>query len=180
VELLERAYRLGEFTREWLKNPKYNDYWPLFITQDELTVAKYVMEVLRPFRYWTLWMSKRHTVTLHHIITVYKDVFDHMDGEMRALAKQKTQWKADLFFAVKCARQKLSEYYIEVTSTTGMLLISADILDLFQKLRSFRKWDKGMDTNPEDETSFPTKYREVLPKYVENEYTVKHSRLPVT
>jgi hypothetical protein len=25
--------------------------------------VKYVMEVLRPFWYWTLWMSKRHTVT---------------------------------------------------------------------------------------------------------------------
>jgi len=69
-------------------------------------------------------MSKWHTVTLHHIITVYNDVFDHMDSVMRALAKKKTQWKEDLFFAVKLARQKLSKYYAEVTPTTGMLLIS--------------------------------------------------------
>jgi hypothetical protein len=47
LELLERAYRLREFTREWLKNPKYNDYRPLFTTQDEWTVVKYVMEVLQ-------------------------------------------------------------------------------------------------------------------------------------
>jgi len=46
-------------------------------------------------------MSKRHTVTLHHVITVYNDMFDHMDDVMRALAKKKTQWKEDLFFAVK-------------------------------------------------------------------------------
>jgi hypothetical protein len=26
---------------------------------------------------------------------------DHMDGVMRALAKKKTQWNEDLFFAVK-------------------------------------------------------------------------------
>jgi len=26
LELLERAYRLQEFTREWLKNPKYAGY----------------------------------------------------------------------------------------------------------------------------------------------------------
>jgi len=80
-------------------------------------------------------------------------MFDHMDGVMRALAKKKTQWKEYLFFAVKCARQKLSKYYTEVTPTTGMLLISTHILDPFRKLRSFRKWDKGMDINPEDETS---------------------------
>jgi len=51
LELLECAYRLGEFRREWLQNPKYREYRPLFTTQDELTIAKYVMEVLRPFRY---------------------------------------------------------------------------------------------------------------------------------
>jgi len=33
--LLERAYRLREFTREWLKNPKFSDYRLLFMTQDE-------------------------------------------------------------------------------------------------------------------------------------------------
>ena len=95
LELLERAYRLHEFTREWLKNPKDSDYRPLFTAQNEWTVVKYVIEVIWPFRYCTLWMSKQHTSTLHHIITVYNDMFDHMDGVMQALAKKKTQWKED-------------------------------------------------------------------------------------
>ena len=92
-------------------------------------------------------MSKRHTVTLHHVITLYNDTFDHMDGVLRALAKKNTQWKEDLYFAVKFAGQKLSKYYAEVTPTTGMLLIPAHILDPFRKLRSFRKWDKGSVSN---------------------------------
>jgi hypothetical protein len=91
LELLERAYCLREFTREWLHNPKYAEYRPIFTAQNEWTIVKYVMEVLRPFRYWTLWMSKRHTATLHHVITVYNDMFDHMDGVMQALAKKNTQ-----------------------------------------------------------------------------------------
>jgi len=70
-------------------------------------------------------MSKRHPVTLHHIITVYSDMFDHMDGVMQTLAKKMTQWKEDIFFAVKCAQQRLSKYYTELTPTTGMLRISA-------------------------------------------------------
>jgi len=179
VELLERAFHLWEFTREWLQNPKFAEYRPLFTTQDEWTIVKYVVEVLRPFRYWTLWMSKRHTVTLHHGISVYNDVFDHMDGVMQALAKKKTQWKEDLFFAVKLARQKLSKYYAEVTSTMGMLLISAHILDPIRMLRSFRKWDKWMDINPEDETFYTTQYQEVFLKYVVNEYCAKHQRVPL-
>src|SRR5882757_4229960 len=110
-------------------------------------------------------MSKRHTVTLHHVITVYNDMFDHMDGVMRALVKKKTQWKEDLFFAVKLAPQKLSKFYTDVTPMTGMLLISAQILDPFRKLLSFRKWDKGMDINPEDETSYTIPYQEVFLNY---------------
>jgi len=124
-------------------------------------------------------MSKRHKVTLHHFITVSNDMFNHMDGVMRALAKKKTQWKEDLFFAVKLAWQKLSKYYAEVTATTGMLLISAHILNPFQKLRSFRMWDKGMDINPEDETLYTTQYQEAFLKYLENENCAKHRRVPV-
>jgi len=124
-------------------------------------------------------MSKRHTVTSHHVITVYNDMFDHMDGVMRALAKKKTPWKEDLFIAVKLARQKLSKYYAEVTPTTGMLLISAHILDPFRKLRSFRKWDKGMDLNPEDERSYTTQYQDAFLKYVWSEYCAKHRHVPV-
>jgi hypothetical protein len=164
VELLERAYRLREFTREWLQNPKHAEYRPPITTQDEWTIVKYVMEVLRPFRYWTLWMSKRHTVTLHQVLTVYNDMFDHMDGVMRALDKKKTPWKEDFFMTVKLARQKLSKYYAEVTPMTGMLLISANFLDPYRKLRSFEKWDKGMDINPEDETFYTTQYQDAFLK----------------
>jgi hypothetical protein len=68
-------------------------------------------------------------VALHHVITVYNDTFDHMDGVMEASAIEKTQWTEELFFTVKLARQKLSKYYVEVTSTTGMHLISTHIVD---------------------------------------------------
>jgi len=49
LELLDHAYRLREFTREWLQNSKYSEYWPLFTSQDEWTIVNYVMEVLRRF-----------------------------------------------------------------------------------------------------------------------------------
>ena len=99
---------------------------------------------------------------------------------MRALVKKKTQWKEDVYFAEEFARQKLSKYYAEVTPTTGMLLISAHIHDPFRKLRSFRKWDTGTDINPEDETSYTTRYQDAFLKYVENEHFSKHRQLSVT
>jgi hypothetical protein len=134
LKLLKQPYQLWEFTPEWLQNPKYAVYRLLYTTQDEWMMVKYVMEVLRPFRYWTRWMSKRHTVTLHPVITVYNDMFDHMHGVMRALHKKKTQCNEDLFFGVKLTQKKLSKYYAEVSPTMGILLISAQILDPFRKL----------------------------------------------
>jgi len=80
---------------------------------------------------------------------------------------------------VKLARQEVSKYYTEVTPTMGMLLISAHILDPFRKLRSFRKWDMGMNIYPGDETSYTTQYQEAFLKYVENKYCAKHRRVPV-
>jgi len=61
----------------------------------------------------------------------------------------------------------------------GMLLISADIIDPFRKLRSFRKSDMGVAIIPEDETSGTTQYWEAFLKYVENLYCAKHRRLPI-
>ena len=48
-------------------------------------------------------MSKWHMVTLHHVITVYNDMFYHIDGVMQALARNNTQWKEELNFTVKVA-----------------------------------------------------------------------------
>ena len=115
-----------------------------------------------------------HTVTVRHVTTVYNDIFDHMDGVLHTLAKKKTQWMEDLFFAMRFARQMLCKYYAEVTPLTGMLHRSAHMLDSLWRLRSFRRRDNGMDINPEDETSYTTQYQEVILKHVENEYSAKH------
>jgi len=36
-------------------------------------------------------MSKRHAVTLHHVITVFNDMLDQMDGVIQALARKRMQ-----------------------------------------------------------------------------------------
>jgi hypothetical protein len=138
AEWLDQAYPLRDSTREWLNHPIYCEYRPLFTTQDEWTIVKYVMNILRSIWCWTLWMSNRHTVTMHHASTVYNHGFDHMDEIMWALAKKKSQWKEYLYFTVEFVRQKLSKYHSKVTPTTFLHLTSAHIMDPFRKLRSFR------------------------------------------
>jgi len=160
-------------------NLKYNDHLPLSTTQDKRSIIKHVMEVLRPFQYWTLWMAKWHTVMLHYIIAVYNVIFDHVDGVMQAVVKRNPQWKEALNFTVKYALQTLSKYFVEVNPMIDMVLDSALIIDPFPKLRSCRKWDMVLHFNPDDETSNTTKYQEALLRCVENEYCAKHRCLPI-
>jgi hypothetical protein len=117
------------------------------------------MKHLRPFLYWTSWMWKRHSATLHYVITVHNDMFNHMDGVMQALAKKNTQWTENLFFAMNLACQKMSWYYAEANPSRCMHPISAHILNPFQKLWSFTKWDKGMDSTSENKQSNTTGVR---------------------
>jgi hypothetical protein len=111
------------------------------------------MEVLRPFRYWTLQITNSHPVTLHHIITLYNDMFNHLDAIICALVKKNPQWKEAVYFAMNFAWQKLSKYYPEVTPTTGILIFSAHMFDSLWKLLAFWKRDKGMNLNHEDRIS---------------------------
>jgi len=161
------------------QNPEYRDYRRLFTTQDEWTMVRYVIEVLRPVGYWTLWMSSHDTVTLHHVINVYKDMFDHMYGVMRALPMKITQWNKDIWFAMKFTQQKLPKYYADDTPRTGLVHISAQTIDPFRKLWLFGKWGNGMTTNPEVKTSYTTQYQVAFLKCLENEYCAKHRPLPV-
>jgi len=102
-----------------------------------------------------------------------------MDGVMWALAKKKTPWKEDLYFAMKLARQKLSKNYVVVTPTAGMLVSSANIFDHFHWSRWVVMCDTWMDITLEDNTSYTTKYQEVFPQYLGNEFCAKHRCVPL-
>jgi len=62
----------------------------------------------------------------------------------------------DLYYAVKLEWQKLCKSYAKFTPTTGMLLISAQIVYPAQKLWSFRQSEKGIVICPDNETSYAT------------------------
>jgi hypothetical protein len=76
------------------------------------------------------------------------------------------------------ARQMLSDYYRDVTPSSGMPFISAHILDPFWKLRSHRKRDKEIDINPANKTSYTTKSQQPFLQYMENEYFPKDQPVP--
>jgi hypothetical protein len=101
-----------------------------------------------------------------------------VDGVMRALIKKKSQSKENLFSRLKFAGRKMLSYRFEVTPVLVLLIIAADILVSFRKLQSFRKWDKAIDDNSEDHSSFMAHYNNIYLKYVEYEYCSKDPIIP--
>ena len=168
LAMLERAYRLKTYTYRWLI--QYPQYKSLFTTEEEWRAVEYVLQVLLPFRYWTLWMSKRRTITLHRVIVIYNHMFDHMDSVLKALSKKKIQWKRDIHRAVRCARTKLRKYYAKVTPETGLILILATMLDPFTKGQIFEGWDKEMGVGSGDQTSYSRQYSDAFLDYWEKQY----------
>ena len=52
LNMLERALRLKDFTREWIKD--YPSYTPLWSTPSEWKQVEYILQVLEPIRFYTL------------------------------------------------------------------------------------------------------------------------------
>jgi hypothetical protein len=78
-------------------------------------------------------MRKGHTVTLHHVITVYNDMFNVVGGIIQSLAKKKPYRMEDMVLAMKIELQTRSKYYAAATTTTCTYVISVYILDPLSK-----------------------------------------------
>jgi hypothetical protein len=85
-------------------------------------------------------------------------MFHPRDGIMGAFALKMTQWKKYLYFSIKCAYQKLSNYYAEITPTMGVLLIAAYSFNSFKQLRLSKKRNNGMEITCEEESLYTTHY----------------------
>ena len=56
LNMLERSVSLREFTKDWLQT--YAVFTPLWSTLEEWRQIKYILEVLQPIRFWTLFDVK--------------------------------------------------------------------------------------------------------------------------
>jgi hypothetical protein len=66
-----------------------------------LTIVESMVDVLKPFRNYTLWMSKHNTLTLHPVFTGFNDTFDCFEAGLRAFAKKTTQSDEDLYITAQ-------------------------------------------------------------------------------
>jgi len=135
LNILERSVRLREFTKDWLQT--YAEFTPLWSTPEDWRQIEYILEVLQPIRFWTLWRSKTRGVTIHRVFQVYQDIFDHLETQISNLERKRMLWKVDIREGLVKAQLKAASYYCKTESPRGLLFGIGTCLNPYCKLNLF-------------------------------------------
>jgi len=130
--MLERSVPLREFAKDWLQT--YAEFTPPGSTPEEWRQIEYILEILQPIRFWTLWMSKRRSVTIYRVFQVYQDIFDHLEMQISKLERKRMQWKVDIRERLLKAKSKAASYYGKTESPRGLLFSIGTCLNPYCKL----------------------------------------------
>jgi len=152
LNMLERSVRLREFTKDWLQTSA--KFTPLWSTLEEWRLLEYILEVLQPIPFWTLWMSKTPGITIHQVFQVYQDIFDHLEMQISKLEPKRMQWKVDIREGLVKAKLKAASYYGKTESPRGLLFGIGTCLNPYCKLNLFREWDLDASGETEYEKSY--------------------------
>ena len=170
LNMLERSVRLREFTKDWLQT--YSEFVPLWSTPEEWKQVEYILEVLQPIRFWTLWMSKTRGVTIHRVFQVYQDIFDHLEMQIVKLERKRMQWKVDIRQGLQKAKLKAALYYGKTENPQGLLFGIGACLNPYCKLNLFREWDFDDATG---ETEYEKSYNKAFIAYYDHHYAPKNA-----
>lgn len=179
LDMLERALRMKEITKEWLQMPEHIEFRGLWSTDDEWKQVEYIMEVLHPIRYWTLWMSKSHGITIHRVFEVYQEIFEHLDEQIMKLKNKRMRWKVEIREALEAAHAKAFIYYSGTNKPRGLLLNLGTCLNPYVKLSLYNEWDDDEENDYSDLNSYTATYRQEFIDYYEQNYSPP-SAPPVT
>jgi len=156
LNMLERSVWLQEFAKDWLQT--YAEFTPLWLTPEERRRIEYILEVLQPIRFWTLWMSKTRGVTIHRVFQVYQDIFDHLEMQISKLERKRMQWKIDIREGLVKAKLKAASCYGKTESPRGLLFRIGTCLNPYCKLNLFREWDLDASGDTEYEKSYKKEF----------------------
>ena len=139
LNMLQSSVRLRELTKDSLHT--HAEFTPLWSTPEESRQIEYILEVLQPIRFLTLWMSKTRAVTIHQVFHVYQDIFDHLEMQISKLERMWMQWKVDIREGLVKSKLKATSYYGKTECPRGLLFGIRTCLNPYCKLNLFREWD---------------------------------------
>lgn len=144
-QMLIRIYTLQEAVNLYTAN-----YCPhLSLSKDEWDQIKYLITLLRPFQFYTSFISTTRSPTIHRVFEIYNILLEHFEKAKKKLGRKKKDWKSLLYQGLEAAENKLKDYYERTTEKFGYFYGLAILLTPHQKdtfwrnhhLLSVDQWD---------------------------------------
>jgi hypothetical protein len=108
-----------------------------YLEPTEWRQVDYLIELLQPFAKYTAAISATNGPTVHQVLDVYNDLFDHLDEQEAKLARKRLPWKVKMYTGLGEAKVKLTEYYSQTQGQIGHQYAIASILSPIQLLQTF-------------------------------------------
>jgi hypothetical protein len=116
-----------------------------WLTPAEWRQVDYLIELLQPFAKYTAAIGATNGPTVHQVLDVYNNLFDHLDEQEVKLARKRISWKVQMHTGLGEAKKKLAEYYSQTQGEIGHQYAIASILSPIQLLHTFEgiAWEDG-------------------------------------
>jgi hypothetical protein len=135
--MLRRARKLKNYVDQTFQDPEATKSRLESLTTAEWRQVDYLVELLHPFAKYTAAIGATNGPTVHQVLDVYNDLFDHLDEQEAKLARKRIQWKVQMWAGIREAHKKLSEYYSQTQGQIGHQYAIASILSPVQLLHTF-------------------------------------------
>jgi hypothetical protein len=135
--MLIRAMRLRQAI-DILCN-EYRPAYPFKIRTIEWKQIGYLIDLLRPFCFFTQTIGKTRSVTIPYVLSIYDELYERLfESRRKLVAKQeKYIWVKVLIAGIEAAQLKLDIYYNKTYGNLGSIYGIGAILNPALKLQSF-------------------------------------------
>ena len=136
--MLIRALRLREAIGIYCQNDR-NKAKHFVLSELEWDKIEYLVDLLRPFNFFTETVGKTKSVTIHNALRVYDALFERLVEYRRRLTllQEDKLWVTSLIDGLDAAEVKLLKYYNRMYDDAGSLYGIATLLDPTKKGKYF-------------------------------------------
>ncbi len=122
----------------------------LTLSPREWTQAEYLIDLLKPFAFYTLQIGQTKTPTIQYVFPIYNKILSHLEKVEGKLKRKKQTWKKKLCHSIQKSINKLQKYYGDTHSALGDLYGHAILLNPKMKDRYFQTDEWVVE--PEDDS----------------------------
>jgi hypothetical protein len=118
---------------------EYSPATPFSLIDLEWRQIGYLVDLVRPFNFFTSTVGKTKGITLPYALGIYDELYERLFESRRRLEAKvlKYSWVSQLIEGIKAAEQKLDIYYQKMYSDLGSVYAIGAILNPKSKLDSF-------------------------------------------